>query len=285
MGIIQAVVLGIIQGATEFIPVSSSAHLVIIRWVLGWNTENPGIGIALDVALHLGTLFALLTYFWKDWSNIIKSHLSTTRLTTSHKPSTTPSDDPVVSLWPIILASIPAGIAGIALEDTAANVFRAKPILLATALIGLGLLMLIADKKGKKTRSLSSVVLADWMIVGFAQALAIIPGVSRSGITITAGLLTGLKREVAAKISFLLGTPIILGAALYEVPKLFTQQLTPTAIGSVIIGVITSTVVGYLCIGFLLKYLQRQSVAIFVAYRIIIGIALIVANFVGVLRV
>lgn len=287
MGLIQAVILGIIQGLTEFIPISSSAHLIIIRWLLGWSTENPGLGVALDVALHLGTLLALLAYFWRDWYDMISGYLRITRLSAfrSHDVSVPATDSRAFLLWPVIFACIPAGIAGIAFEDLAANVFRMRPFLLAGALIGLGLLMLLADVTGRKTRSLNSVRFADWMIVGLAQALAIIPGVSRSGITITAGLFTGLEREAAAKFSFFLGTPIILGAALYEIPNLFKQQLSATDLASVAIGVLTSTVVGYLCIGYLLRYLEKRSTGVFVLYRVLLGSILLITYALGLLHV
>lgn len=287
MGPIQAVILGIIQGLTEFIPISSSAHLIIIRWLLGWSTDNPGLGIALDVALHLGTLLALLAYFWRDWYDMISGYLRTTRLSAlqSHDASVHMADGQALLLWPVIFACIPAGIAGIAFEELVANVFRVKPFLLAGALIGLGLLMLLADMIGRKTRALNSVRFADWMIVGLAQALAIIPGVSRSGITITAGLFTGLQREAAAKLSFFLGTPIILGAALYEIPKLLEQQLSATDLASVAIGVLTSTVVGYLCIGYLLRYLQKRSTGVFVLYRILLGFVLLIIYALGLLHI
>lgn len=285
MDVLQAVVLGAVQGLTEFIPISSSAHLVVLRWLFGWGAEDAGFNTVLDVALHLGTLFALLAYFWREWYGMVKDYLRTTRIARPLGLNSVRAQAQGVLLWPVIFACIPAGLAGVIFEDAAKSTFREQPILLAVALMGLGALLLLSDRIGRKSRPMEAVSARDWIIVGLAQALAIVPGVSRSGITITAGLFTGLRRDAAARFSFLLGAPIIFGAAIYEVPKVFQYNLAGPEIASFVLGILTSAIVGYLCIGFLISYLKKRSTGVFVLYRMLLGIAVIVSYAVGCLRV
>jgi len=285
MNLLQAAILGAVQGLTEFIPISSSAHLVILRWLFGWGAEDPGFDVILDVALHLGTLLALLAYFWREWYDLVRDYLRTTRIGRSLGLSSAPPQAQGMLLWPVIFACIPAGLAGVVFEDAAKGTFREQPVLLAAALIALGALLFLGDRIGRKSRPMEAVSARDWIIVGLAQAVAIVPGVSRSGITITAGLFTGLRRDAAARFSFLLGAPIIFAAAVYEIPKAFQYELTGSEIASFVLGALTSAVVGYLCIGFLIGYLRRQSTGVFVLYRILLGIAVIASYALGYLRV
>lgn len=276
MEIIQTVVLGAIQGLTEFIPISSSAHLVIIRWVFGWDTQD----LVLDVSLHLGTLFALLAYFWREWYEIGRQYISMTRIGRRLGLATPSDGTQAMLLWPLVFACIPGAVAGVLLEDAAANAFR-SPVLIATTLIGMGLLLFVADRIGKNARTMESVRARDWIVIGLAQALAIIPGVSRSGITITAGLFCGLRRDASARFSFLLGAPIIFGAAVYELRHLFRREIGAQDIIPLILGVTTATAVGYVCIGFLMRYLKEHRPDIFVLYRVLVGLILIAAYFFG----
>lgn len=275
MDIWQAIILGAVQGLTEFIPISSSAHLIAIPWAFHWKP----FGLAFDVALHLGTLIALVAYFWRDWYELIRDMVGATRLGAALGLKAAASGN--MLLWPILIASVPAAVAGKYLEGGILDTVRANFVLVGTVTIVLGLLLLVADRFGAKRRPTESVTLRDWLIIGLAQALAIIPGVSRSGITITAGLACGLQRDAAARFSFLLGAPIILGAAVYELSNALESGLIASELAPFAVGILTSAVVGYLCIGFLMSYLRNRSTGLFVAYRVVFGGAMI---FVSLLR-
>ena len=248
MTIIQSIILGIIQGIAEFLPISSSAHLVFIPWVFNW----PAHTVTFDVALHIGTLFALLLFFWKEWWGIIKSPL----------------------LWLLILGSIPGAIAGFLGEKYFEETLRG-PLTIAIFMIGLALLLWAAEIYGKKKREIESVGWVDALAIGISQALALMPGVSRAGITMTAGLFVGLNRESAAKFSFLLSTPIIIGAGAYKGYGLLKLGLPMDERAPFLIGLITAAVVGFFAIKYLLKYLQSNSFYLFIWYRIIVGVGLI----------
>lgn len=267
MDTIQAIILGAIQGLTEFIPISSSAHLIVIPWLFNWKP----FGLTFDVALHLGTLFALVAYFWRDWYGLIRDSVGRARLRPSH-------DRKTMLLWPIVIASIPAALAGKSLEQTIEDQVRSNFLLVGIVTISLGILLLAADRLGAKRRPAEAVTLRDWLIIGFAQALAIVPGVSRSGITITAGLACGLQRDAAARFSFLLGAPIILGAAVYELPDALESVLAGGEWLPFTVGIVVSAVVGYLCIGFLMSYLRKRSTDLFVGYRVVFGLGVILLS-------
>jgi undecaprenyl-diphosphatase len=264
---LQAIILGAIQGLTEFIPISSSAHLIVVPWLFDWKP----FGLTFDVALHLGTLAALLAYFWRDWYGLLRDSVTRARLGPSH-------DHKTMLLWPIIIASIPAAIAGKFLEKTIESQVRSSFLLIGVITIGFGVLLLVADRLGAKSRSAEGVTLRDWLIIGVAQALAIIPGVSRSGVTITAGLVCGLQRDAAASFSFLLGAPIILAAAVYELPDALKSVLAGGEVLPFVAGILTSAVVGYLCIGFLMSYLRKRSTDLFVGYRVVFGLGVILLS-------
>lgn len=267
MDLLQAIILGVVQGLTEFIPVSSSAHLVVIPWFLHWKTP----GLAFDASLHLGTLLALLIYFWRDWDGSLWENIR--KGSDSNFLGASRS-----LLIPIIFACIPGGIAGFMLEGTIERYFR-TPLVIGSATIILGLLLFVADRVGRRSRPMETIGPKDWIIIGLAQALAIIPGVSRSGISITAGLFCGLRREAAAKFSFLIGSPLIFGAAVYELLKVTHNGLYANQVMAFAAGVITAMVVGYFCMSFLIAYLKKKSPGVFVVYRIIFGAAVIVYYF------
>ena len=206
MSTLQAVILGLVQGLGEFLPISSSAHLVLVPWLFKWN--DPGL--TFDIALHIGTLIAVAIYFWKDWLKLITKGLTDVRSTEGRL------------FWYLVAATIPGAVVGFLLEKKAETIFR-EPILIATMLILLGVLLYWADRRGVKNIEMNRITFRTSLFIGLSQALAIIPGVSRSGITMTMGLLMGLTREGAARFSFLLAVPIIFGAALVKLPFLISH--------------------------------------------------------------
>lgn len=259
MTVFQALVLGIVQGLGEFLPISSSAHLVLIPWLFGW--KDPGL--TFDVALHMGTLLAVVLYFGKDWIRLLKAALSKG------------SSDEKRIFWFLVLATIPGGLFGLALEKQAEDAFR-DPILIGAMLIVMGIILYISDKK-PRIRTVETMTVADTLWIGLSQALAIIPGVSRSGSTMTAARFLAMKREDAARFSFLMSTPIILGAGVLKL-----RHLTMASINLPFsVGVISSFVVGILSISFLLKYLRTSDFRLFVGYRVIIGVIVIALALAG----
>ena len=264
MSLFQALVLGIVQGLTEFLPVSSSAHLALIPWAFGWR--DPGL--AFDVSLHFGTLVAVLWFFRREWVRLTASAIAivTTRRVDS------PEKKRVVFL---IIATIPGALAGLALEHYAESYFR-SPVLIATVLIVLGLTLWLVDKAAPQSRTMDEMTWMQALALGIAQCFALIPGVSRSGSTITAGRGLGFHRESAAVFSFLMSMPITAGAALHEVPKALHQQGLSSAI---IVGVLASAVSGWLAIAVLLRYVARHSYGLFAAYRVLLGIAVLALFF------
>jgi len=252
MTIVQALVLGAVQGLAEFLPISSSAHLILARFFFGW----PDPGLAFDVALHVGTLVGVLAYFWSELTGLFFAGL------------TQPRSRDGRLFWYIVLASVPGGLFGVTLEEYAQTVFR-TPALIAVTLALMGIVLWASDRWGRKKRGLKEISIWDSLLVGFSQALAIIPGVSRSGITMTAGLLGGLTREAAAHFSFLLSVPIIAGAALWELRHISWRHIDFAFVG----GVFTSALLGFLAIKFLLRYLRRGSFALFAWYRLLLAAA------------
>lgn len=276
----QAVVLGIVQGLTEFLPVSSSAHLVIFPWLFHWQTSS----LSFDAALHLGTLVAVITYFWRDIVNMISA--IPVALGRPVYLLTTPGDqlerrqqDGRLGLL-IVVATIPGLIAGLLLESRINDFFHTdsnsnKAIaMIATMLIVVGLILGLADKLAKHRRGLTGLRWMDAVIIGIAQALAVFPGVSRSGSTITAGLFRGLKRADAARFSFLAGMPIILAAGAKGVLDAAQEGMSGNDVLLFVVGAATAAVVGFFTITALLKFLQSQSTMVFVVYRVIFGLFL-----------
>lgn len=281
MPIYQAVVLAIIQGLTEFIPVSSSAHLIIVRRLLGWNELSPAHELSFDVALHFGTLLSVLFYFRRTWFQIIRAALGGKVVRFSEA---TDADQNLTAdeqreerllLWFIAIATIPGAIAGKLLEHSAEDYFREHIYLIATALIVVALLMWWGDKVSRLTKPLTRISLADALIVGCAQATALVPGVSRSGSTITAGLFRNMTREAAVRFSFLLSTPIIAGAALLKAHEVHKEGLPAGMHMPFLVGVVVSALVGYATIAWLIRYLQSNNLKVFIVYRIVVGVIVI----------
>jgi undecaprenyl-diphosphatase len=279
--IYQAIVLAAIQGLAEFMPISSSGHLIIVRRLLGWNELSPAHELTFDVALHFGTLLSVLVYFRRTWVQIIQAALGGRVVRFSEAGGSdqalTPAEqrEERMLLWFLALATIPGAIAGKLMEKSAEEYFREHIYLIAGSLILVALLMAWAEKISKMTKSLTGVSLADALVVGCAQATALIPGVSRSGATITAGLFRNLTREAAVRFSFLLSTPIIAGAALLKAHELHKEGLPQGMHTPFLVGVTVSAVVGYATIRWLLRYLQSNTLKIFIVYRIVAGIIVI----------
>lgn len=281
MPIYQAVVLAIVQGLGEFIPISSSGHLIIVRRLLGWNELSPAHELSFDVALHFGTLLSVLFYFRRTWFQIIRAALGGKVVRFSESGATDANltaeeqKDERMLLWFLVIATIPGAIAGKLLEHSAEDYFREHIFLIAGALIVVALLMWLGEKIGKLTTPLTRITLVDSLIIGIAQAFALIPGVSRSGSTITAGLFKGLTREAAVRFSFLLSTPLIAGAALVKAHELHKEGLPSDMRMPVLVGIIVSALVGYAAIAWLIRYLQSNSLRVFIIYRIVAGVAVI----------
>jgi undecaprenyl-diphosphatase len=280
--IYQAIVLAIVQGLGEFIPVSSSGHLIIIRRLLGWNELSPANELTFDVALHFGTLLSVLFYFRRTWFQIVLAAFGgkVVRFSESGEASTnlTPDEqkEERMLLWFMAIATIPAGIAGKLLEHSAEEYFREHILLIAGALIVVALLMWLGEKVGSLEKPLTKISLADSLAIGVAQAFALIPGVSRSGSTITAGLFRGLTREAAVRFSFLLSTPLIAGAALLKAHELRKEGLPADMHMPFIVGIIVSALVGYAAIAWLIRYLQSNSLRLFIIYRIVAGVVVVI---------
>jgi len=267
MNVFQSILLGIVQGATEFIPVSSSGHLVLVPWLLGW----PEPGVAFDTVLHLGTLLAVLLIFAPDFWKLATAWLRSLARRES-------SADVRLAWW-ILLATVPAALMGALLEKQFEALFSA-PRWVALFLLVTGVWLVLADRLGRKLRQAEDLTWSQALLIGVAQGLAIAPGISRSGATIGAGLLLGLKREAAARFSFLLSAPIILGTAVLQVKKLLgTAGLNAQAL-PLALGFLAAFVTGYLCIRFLLSYLHQHSLTVFAIYCWVIGlVALTIALF------
>ena len=263
MNIFQAFILGMVQGLGEFLPISSSAHLIIVPWFLGWR--DPGLGF--DVALHLGTLAAVLVYFWRDIKLLIcgfwKSLFKSTR--------DLQNDLNQRMAWFLAVASVPGAIIGKLFEQKAETVFR-NPLLIAVTLAGFGLVLFFADRAGRKQKKMGEVRLWDAVLIGLSQALAIVPGISRSGSTIAAGLGLGFQREDAARFSFLMSVPIILGAGLAHARHLGSD----VGMVEVSVGFLASAFFGFLSIRYLLRYVARKSFNVFVWYRLAVSAMILV---------
>ena len=262
MTVFQALVLGIIQGLSEFLPISSSAHLALAPWILHW----PDPGLAFDVALHFGTLVAVLWYFWAEWIALLvaaKDIVVKRRIETENERR----------VLFLIITTIPGAIAGLALEKQAESTFR-DPRLVAVALIVMGALLWFIDRFAARDRALATMKWTDALLVGIAQMFAIIPGVSRSGSTITAGRALRFTREDAAVFSFLMSMPIIAAAAVLKMPQAIREQGFSAPM---IVGILASAVSGWLAISVLLRVVTRHSYGIFAAYRVLLGAAVLIA--------
>jgi len=263
--IFNSIILGIVQGIGEFLPISSSGHLLFIPWLFNWNYENS---LSFDIALHVGTLIAVLAFFWRDWFVLIKDGLTKGVKTREGK-----------MFWWLVVATIPGVLAGALLDDFAESFFRGQymPLVLACSLSIMGILLFVSDKFGKNEVDYGHLTFSKTLLIGMSQAFAIIPGTSRSGVTMTMARALGITRESAAKFSFLLSTPIIAGAAVYQF--VFKRaELVMSEIFSVpfFVGIITAMIVGFLSIKFLMKYLKTSNFNIFVIYRLIVAAILVI---------
>lgn len=272
MTIIEAILLGIIQGLTEFLPISSTGHLTVAGNLLNLiSAENPEKWTSFIAVIQLGTLLAILIYFWNDLWKISLDFLKENIL--SRKSFTTQSLNSRMG-WYIIIGSIPVVIIGLGFKDVIEGAITKNLYVIAGSLITLGVILAIAEKLGKFKKDLDSIKWYDALIVGFAQSLALIPGSSRSGTTITAGIFLGFKRETAARFSFLLSVPAILGSGLLQLYEAL-EYIDTSGIITLVIATIASAISGYLTIGFLLKFLKSNSTFVFVFYRIILGAVII----------
>jgi undecaprenyl-diphosphatase len=269
MPLYQVLILAIVQGLTEFLPISSSAHLALAPWVLGW--KDPGL--TFDIALHFGTLAAVLLYFFRDWVQIIGQGFGV-QVGTDPDLRRNPG-----LLWLLVVASIPVGIAGLLFNRQAETTWR-NPLVIGTMLIVVGLLMGYADRIDRGLKHIGQISGFDSLFIGLSQALAVVPGTSRSGITITAGLLRDLDRTAAARFSFLLSTPAVAAAAAKAFWDLRKHGGIPADMRlPFILGFLVSAVVGCVVIAFFLRYLQRHNLRFFVYYRIVFGIIVIALAF------
>ncbi|MBA2253489.1 MAG: undecaprenyl-diphosphatase UppP [Chloroflexi bacterium] len=258
----QAAVIGIVQGLTEFLPISSSAHLIVLPQLLGWS--DPFLNsAAFDVMLHLGTLVALLVYFWRDLWRLFGAFLA------SFRDRRIGADPERRLAWLLVVTVVPAALLGASLEGFFDTFFRDRLLLIAVLLAVGAALLWFAERIGRRQRDLEELRVADAAAIGIAQAFALFPGISRSGITIAAGLALGLKRESAARFSFLMGTPIIAGAGLWKLRGVLAEGGVGENTAALAVGIVASTVAGLVAIGALLAYLRRYSTGVFIAYRLV----------------
>lgn len=280
MSVFHPAFLGFIQGISEFLPISSSAHLVIVPYLFRWQYQ----GLAFDVALHFGTLLAIIAYFWKDWVVIIANAIRPNHVSrstyhagedkvpdTQYAIPNTNTNYPRNLLWVILIATIPGIIAGVLLESFAATAFR-SPLLIAINLFIFGIIIWAIDRYATTDYKLQTIDWKSGLIIGFAQMLAIVPGVSRSGSTMAAGRAIGLTRPDSARFSFLLAAPIMLGSAIFELKNISEISFD----FSFVLAMATSLIFGFIAIKYLLKYLQRGNYAIFTWYRAVIAIIVII---------
>jgi undecaprenyl-diphosphatase len=285
---LQGLILGIVQGLAEFLPVSSSAHLVLVPWLLAW----PPHGLTYDVALHMGTLAALLVYFWRDWWRLVAAWLPAGQLpatggavegvTSEHVSGDVQTEQGInrrlgISL---VVATIPAAILGALFSDRVEESLR-LPVLIALLLAMAGILLAAADRAGIKRLGLEAIGPVQALAIGVAQALALAPGVSRSGVTLAAALFLGLTREAAARFVFLMAAPITAGAGVFQLRHLAKEGIAANERSVFLIGIAASFVVGLAAIHFLLGYVRRRSLDVFVWYRVAVAVLVI---FVAILR-
>lgn len=267
--VLQALFMGIVQGLTEFLPVSSSGHLVVVPFLLGWN--DPFLNsLAFSVMLHLGSLVALLVYFRDDWARLIPAGLAAVRdRSFRHDP-----DRRLAGL--LVASTIPAALAGLVFNDLIEDQFRQVGLVAVMLVVG-GAILFVADRVGRRSRAIADITFPVAIGIGAAQALALIPGISRSGISISAGRLAGLDREAAARFAFLMATPITAGAGLFEARKLLTGESgVQAALEPMLVGMIAALLSGLAAIHFMLRYLRTRSLDVFVWYRFVLAAVVIV---------
>jgi undecaprenyl-diphosphatase len=268
--VVQAVIMGIVQGLTEFLPVSSSGHLIIVPFLFDWH--DPFIdSLAFSVMLHVGTLLALFIYFWTDWLRLVPAGLAAIRdRSLRHDPDRRLA-------WLLVTATVPAAIVGFLFNDIIETSVREPGLVALTLVIGGGILWL-ADRRGGRAKGVVDVTFPVAAGIGVAQALALVPGISRSGISIAAARFAGLDREAAARFSFLMATPVTAGAALFEARKLIGGEAGVTiSVEPLIVGMVAAFISGILAIGVLLRYVRSRSLNVFVGYRLVLAAVVLVA--------
>ena len=270
MTILQALILGIVQGLCEFIPISSSGHLILVPWLFGWTffQVHPDWNKTFDVALHLGTFVAAVIYFWREIVAILRAWVHSLR--TRRVESV---DERLA--WLLLISTVPAGIVGVAFESFVEDRLG-KPYLICTMMIAFALVMLLADRTAKLSKNMSDLRWPHALGIGVAQAIALSPGVSRSGITIVTGLFMGLDRESAARYSFLLSVPVVGGAAMYKLAQLAKDGMPPHMAQPFLVGTIAAAVSGLAAIWFVLSYLRTHTFTIFIVYRLAVAAALLI---------
>jgi undecaprenyl-diphosphatase len=267
--IVQAIIVGIVQGLTEFLPVSSSAHLILLPEILGWDDELINSS-EFVVMLHMGTLAALLAYFWRDMLELIAAGWASVR-------ERSLAGDPKRKLaWVLLLTVIPAALLGLVLEDFIDSFFRESLIVIPLMLVVGATILWFAERLGTRDRDLDGTNLTDAAAIGAAQALALFPGISRSGITLAAGLFRGLEREAAARFAFLMGIPIIAGAGIWKARNLADGTAGDVDLAVLAAGVIAAAISGWFAIGLLLRYLRSHSTGVFIAYRLIAALVFVI---------
>jgi undecaprenyl-diphosphatase len=277
----QAVVLAVVQAFGEFLPISSSAHLILTRWFFGWSELDPAMDLTFDVALHAGTLLAVLIYFLPTWINLIvagfggQPRMSASSAGLGNVDDVESGRDRML-LWWIVLGTVPGAIAGKLLDKYAEFKFRENYLLIGSMLVIVGVLMWLAEKFSGQRRTITGINAIDAILIGVAQAFALIPGVSRSGSTITAGLARSLNREAAARFSFLLLAPITAGAVVLKAHAVMkTGGLPPGMTAPFVIGISVSFILGMAVIAFFLRFLRTHSLNLFVVYRVLLGLIVI----------
>jgi undecaprenyl-diphosphatase len=276
MTVLQAIVLGIVQGLTEFLPISSSGHLLLVPWLFNWHVllENPGLNKTFDVALHLGTFVAVVAYFWRELGRLIGAWARSISRRSLAEPE-------AKLAWLLIVSTIPAAFVGVLFEDFITN-HLGKPWMIGVAMIVFAGFMYLIDHLAKLDRDLDALTWVDALLIGTAQALALLPGVSRSGITMMTGLLLRLDRESAARYSFLMSIPVIGGAAAFKGLEVAKDGLPAGTAMPFAVGMVSAALSGIAAIWFVLAYLKRHNFNIFVLYRIVVGVGVLILVVAGV---
>lgn len=275
MTVLHAIVLGIVQGLTEFLPISSSGHLILVPWLFDWHVllEDPALNKTFDVALHLGTFFSLLAYFWRDIGRLLTAWVGT--LT---RRDTATAEGKLA--WLILISTVPAGVTGVALEDIIVHTLG-KPWMIGVLMIAFAGVMYGVDRLARHERTMTRLSWLDALLIGAAQAFALAPGVSRSGVTMVAGLALRLTREAAARYSFLMSIPIVGGAAAYKGLEVAREGLPPGTAAPFAAGIAAAAASGFAAIWFLLAYLRRHDFTPFVVYRLAVGVGALLLIAVG----
>jgi undecaprenyl-diphosphatase len=275
MTYLQAAVLALVQGVTEFLPISSSAHLILVPYLADW----PDQGLAFDIATNTGSLVAVILYFRRDLMEILKAGFASLPELVSAEARRRWSPEKRLA-WAVALGTVPVAVVGLLAADFIEDELR-SPVVIATTSIVFGLLLWWADRAGSRGRDLERLGVWDTIVVGVSQALALIPGTSRSGVTMTAGMARGLDREAAARFSFLLAVPVGILVALHDLVKIVGGEVPAEDLGPMLLGFVLAGVSAYVVIGWLLSWLKRQSMTVFVVYRVVLGLVLFALVFAG----